>query len=209
VKTQLLQDRLDILIERVFLWAIPGWVRPNWLTYLRMLTVPVIAWLLYSGQAIPAFLLFVFSASTDFLDGAMARRRNQITDLGRVIDPIADKMLIATILIYVGFEYLIVKIFLIFILLEIGAVLSGSALSYRFGEPVGANVYGKIKMIIQSISVLILLAGIFSHNDYLIAASVSLLYVALVFAILAGIKVFRNKHKVVRKQIRVLLRLDR
>jgi CDP-diacylglycerol--glycerol-3-phosphate 3-phosphatidyltransferase len=202
VKTQLLQDRLDILIERVFLWAIPGWVRPNWLTYLRMLTVPVIAWLLYSGQAIPAFLLFVFSASTDFLDGAMARRRNQITDLGRVIDPIADKMLIATILIYVGFEYLIVKIFLIFILLEIGAVLSGSALSYRFGEPVGANVYGKIKMIIQSISVLI-------HNDYLIAASVSLLYVALVFAILAGIKVFRNKHKVVRKQIRVLLRLDR
>ncbi len=199
METKTFQNKIDILVEKIFLWAIPTWVKPNWLTYFRIITVPIIGWLLYDGNIKTAFILFLISASTDFLDGSMARRRDKITDLGKVIDPIADKMLIATILVYIGFEYLIIKIFIVFILFEILSVIFGSVLAYKFGRPVGANIYGKIKMILQSISVGAFLVGIITHNNYLITGSEYTLFIALVFAALAGIEVYRKKRQVLKK----------
>jgi CDP-diacylglycerol--glycerol-3-phosphate 3-phosphatidyltransferase len=145
-KTNNFQLKLDKLIDKVFLWAFPSCIKPNHLTYFRIATIPFIFWLMYIDKYALALILFVLSASTDFLDGSMARRRNQVTDLGKIIDPIADKMLIAVLLYSIGFQYLIVKIFLIFITLEIIVVFIGALLSYKFGRPIGANVYGKINI---------------------------------------------------------------
>jgi CDP-diacylglycerol--glycerol-3-phosphate 3-phosphatidyltransferase len=194
-KTENFQLKLDKLIDKTFLWAFPKWVRPNYLTYFRIATIPFIFWLMYIDRYAIAVILFVISASTDFLDGAMARRRDQVTDLGKIIDPIADKMLIAVVLFSIGYQYLVVKIFLVFILLEIIVVASGAFLSYRFGRPIGSNVYGKIKMVLQTVSVFIFLIGIALSKNILITISGVILAIALLFAVLAGIEVYRTKHK--------------
>ncbi len=75
---------------------------PNFLTGLRILAVPVLIWLLASegdSARIWAAAVFLIAALTDLVDGAVARRRNQITSFGKLADPIADKALIGTALI--------------------------------------------------------------------------------------------------------------
>lgn len=76
---------------------------PNALTMSRILVVPVIALLLLSGNFWSSFiaaLLFIAATITDFLDGHIARKYNIESDLGKLLDPLADKLLIATVLIF-------------------------------------------------------------------------------------------------------------
>jgi CDP-diacylglycerol---glycerol-3-phosphate 3-phosphatidyltransferase len=76
-----------------------AWNLPNALTALRLLLVPVFAWLLYRSNggsdsaAVAAAIVFAVASLTDFIDGDLARRRNQVTNFGKVADPIADKAL--------------------------------------------------------------------------------------------------------------------
>jgi CDP-diacylglycerol--glycerol-3-phosphate 3-phosphatidyltransferase len=76
-----------------------AWNLPNALTAVRLLLVPVFAWLLSlsdSGSdsaAVAAAIVFAVASLTDFVDGDLARRRNQVTNFGKVADPIADKAL--------------------------------------------------------------------------------------------------------------------
>lgn len=200
------QVATDLFIDKTLLWIIPKSSRPNWLTYFRILTVPFIFLLLSTDHFTYALLLFAVSGLTDILDGALARRRNLVTDLGKVIDPVADKMLIGIVLFSIGFQYLVVKIFLIFIILEILAVLSGAILSFKFGRPIGANVFGKIKMTLQSVSVLTLFTGIILGRSYLILVSEYILYAGLLFAVLAGIQVYRKKHGKIKNALSGLFR---
>lgn len=75
---------------------------PNALTGLRIVAVPVLIWLLAldtESSRIWATVVFLVAALTDLVDGAVARRRNQITSFGKLADPIADKALIGTALI--------------------------------------------------------------------------------------------------------------
>jgi len=75
---------------------------PNLLTGLRILAVPVLIWLLASdgnSARVWAMAVFLIAALTDLIDGAIARRRNQVTSFGKLADPIADKALIGTALI--------------------------------------------------------------------------------------------------------------
>jgi len=71
---------------------------PNVLTAIRVLFVPVFAWLYVDGRPIPALMVYLFCALTDALDGYLARRLNQVTDFGKLVDPLADKLMLLTIL---------------------------------------------------------------------------------------------------------------
>lgn len=195
MRTENFQQKMDNLIYLVFGKIIPKIIKPNHLTLLRFILIPIVFTLLYSGQVVWGLIFFIIAASTDFLDGTLARRRNQITDLGKVIDPIADKLLIGTMLYFIGFEYLIVKIFLLIIALEIIAALT-SGFAYRIiGRPVGANVYGKIKMVIQSFAVGIFILGIVIKAELMINISIGLLFIALIFALLSAIEQGRKRLK--------------
>lgn len=187
------QRTIDGIIDKMFLWAIPKSVKPNYVTIVRFILVPIVYLLLVSGNTGLGLVVFVIAASTDFIDGAMARTRNQITDVGKIIDPVADKLLIIAVLLYIGFKYLIVQIFVVFIVLELIAVLLGAFLSFTIGRTIGANVFGKIKMILQSFSVGLFVLGIAVKNSTLIDISGDILFVALFFAILAGIENLRLK----------------
>jgi CDP-diacylglycerol--glycerol-3-phosphate 3-phosphatidyltransferase len=191
MKTQTFQNRIDQVIDKLILWMIPEIIKPNYFTYLRIVLVPIIYLLLDKGNIELAFVLFIFAACTDFIDGALARTRDQITDLGKLIDPIADKMLILTALVYIGFDYLVVKVFVAVILFEIAGVII-QALFLKFLErPIPANVFGKIKMILQCFCVAIFFIGYIFKMENLITLSNYWLFVALIFAVISGFEQMR------------------
>ena len=82
--------------------SVSAWNLPNALTGVRLALVPVFAWLLwrsnagYSGADVAAAVVFAVASLTDFVDGDLARRRGQVTNFGKVADPIADKALTGT-----------------------------------------------------------------------------------------------------------------
>jgi len=181
------QQRIDNVIDKIFLWFIPYSVKPNHVTYLRFILIPIMAWLFAIKRYDFGLIVFIIAASTDFLDGAMARTRNQITDLGKVIDPIADKLLILVALFYLGFEYLIIQIIAVFIVIEILAMIASGTLDIKIHKPVGANVYGKIKMIFQSVGAGLFMLGLIIDNQPVIDWSLGIMVAAFIFAILSGI----------------------
>jgi cardiolipin synthase (CMP-forming) len=78
------------------------WTVPNMLTYGRIVAVPVVAALLMLGDTTSRWValgIYIFAAITDFLDGYLARKWQQQSALGRMLDPIADKVLVAVVLL--------------------------------------------------------------------------------------------------------------
>lgn len=192
-RTKNFQHSIDLIIDKVFLRFIPATVRPNHVTLIRFMLIPFVFFLIMTDNFYLALFVFVIAACTDFIDGAMARTRNQITDTGKIIDPIADKLLIMSVLVFFAADYLVVQIFIVFIILELIAVILGVVFSYTIGRPMGANVFGKIKMILQSFGVGFFILGLLIDNIGLVEFAEDVLYAALVFAILAGLTQFRNK----------------
>ena len=71
----------------------------NLITVLRLLAVPLIVWLILTGQWLGAFVLFVAAGASDALDGWLARHHDMRTELGAVLDPLADKVLMVSIFV--------------------------------------------------------------------------------------------------------------
>ena len=125
---------------------------PNILTIARLILVPVILWLAYSegtaGLAV-GLGLFVLAAFTDWLDGYLARTRNQITPFGTLMDPLTDKVLVlGTLFVFVDRGLLPLWLVLINLFREM--LVSGiRQLKATQGELVGANWMGKLKFNLQ------------------------------------------------------------
>lgn len=75
------------------------WNVPNVLTMLRLLLIPVYVALFYRGHMIAAMIVFVAASLTDLLDGYLARKYNQITAFGKLMDPFADKVMVITVML--------------------------------------------------------------------------------------------------------------
>ncbi|MDH5750846.1 MAG: CDP-diacylglycerol--glycerol-3-phosphate 3-phosphatidyltransferase [Deltaproteobacteria bacterium] len=79
-----------------------SWVTPNQLTMLRIILVPVLMLLLFFDRPwgnVLALVVFTVAGATDYIDGNLARYRGEVTSLGRLLDPIADKMLVTATLV--------------------------------------------------------------------------------------------------------------
>jgi cardiolipin synthase (CMP-forming) len=77
---------------------------PNLITIGRILLVPVTVWLIVSGDFLLAFLVFITAGVSDAVDGILARRLNLRTELGGYLDPLADKLLLVSIYVTLGFQ---------------------------------------------------------------------------------------------------------
>lgn len=75
------------------------WNIPNVLTILRLLLIPVYVMLFVQNQMIAAMCVFIFASLTDLLDGYLARKYNQITAFGKLMDPLADKVMVITVMV--------------------------------------------------------------------------------------------------------------
>ncbi len=130
---------------------------PNWLSFSRIIMVPIFAYLFLNeninNHIIWSIFVLALSGISDFLDGKIARRFNQVSELGKVIDPVADKLTQITIavLLYIRFsssEETLIKtfswIFLVFIIKEFIMVLFGGIMIAIGLKPSAAEIYGKV-----------------------------------------------------------------
>lgn len=183
-----IQRSIDSLIKKLFLWAFPLWIRPNHLTVARFVLIPVVLVLLHFDHNWWALGTFIVAISTDFIDGAMARTRDQITLFGTYADPVADKLLVAAVLAWIGYEYLVVQIILAFIVLELVLSAVGASILLRERSARSSNAFGKTKMVVQSLALLMfLISGILELETW-VTISLYLLWLALALAFLSGIK---------------------
>jgi cardiolipin synthase len=133
---------------------------PNLITLFRLFMVPVLVWMIVTGELYPAFFTFLVVGISDALDGWLARRFGWQTELGAYLDPIADKALLMSIYGALGaLEYLPVWLVILVIsrdLLIVGAFM----LSWLLGREVGVHplVIGKINTAMQIILVVVVLA---------------------------------------------------
>ena len=137
---------------------------PNYLTFLRILLIPIIILLFLSGDdsnRIVVFILFVIASVTDYLDGFFARYMKQQTSFGEFLDPIADKLLVITMLMLLVSENNNI-FFLVPVLIIVSREFLVIAIRQRLAE-LGENIklsvllISKIKTAIQLISLLMLL----------------------------------------------------
>ena len=133
---------------------------PNKLTVARIvMTVLMVVFLLLNG-AVWAWLsaaLFIAASLTDMADGRIARRRHLVTNFGKFMDPLADKILNYSVMIVLIQEYLVPPVALVIILFR-EFVVSGIRLSAaEQGRVVAANIWGKLKTLVQDLSLVAIL----------------------------------------------------
>jgi CDP-diacylglycerol--glycerol-3-phosphate 3-phosphatidyltransferase len=167
---------------------------PNFLTMVRILLVPVLVVALLdetpNGDTIAA-IVFAIAALTDGLDGYIARSRESITTFGKVMDPIADKLLIAAALIsLVSLDRVAAWVAMVIIAREF-AVSGLRIAAGQQGVVIPASVLGKAKTILQVAMVMALIAVDDSGTAWVQA----LVYLAVAMTIVSGADYFLNVRK--------------
>lgn len=186
----------------------------NKLTMLRMFLVPVFL-IFISVKGIPygsivATLVFIIASITDQLDGYIARSRNQVTNFGKFMDPLADKLLVTAALVALVGLKLTPAWAVVIILAREFAVSGLRTLAASGGVVIAASWWGKIKTVTQIIAILLLLIKVnigeslsavefVSNNGFLNTfftyVPEAIMFIAVLITIISGIDYFvKNKH---------------
>ncbi|HCX05108.1 MAG TPA: CDP-diacylglycerol--glycerol-3-phosphate 3-phosphatidyltransferase [Clostridiales bacterium] len=129
----------------------------NKLTFLRIFLIPIFMFLVLSSKVgfnKISLVVFIIASLTDTLDGYIARHYNQITNLGKFLDPLADKLLVISAL--VSFTYVnILSPWVVIIVIGRELMITGfRTIAAKEGIVLAANIYGKIKTIIQMVTII-------------------------------------------------------
>jgi CDP-diacylglycerol--glycerol-3-phosphate 3-phosphatidyltransferase len=141
------------------------WTLPNLLSLFRILIIPLLVYLLTYADPYSALLaaaLFIFAALTDFFDGYLARRTQSVSDVGKILDPLADKLMVASALIMLAAmdrpdEPSVPAWLVVVILARETAVTVIRGMALAEGIVMQAETLGKYKFILQSFAVVALL----------------------------------------------------
>lgn len=169
---------------------------PNVLTFIRMATVPLLIYLVMRPGPLAAALAtaaFFFATITDFLDGYIARSYGSSTDLGKFLDPLADKLIVAAALITLALVPRTPRVpfWIVALLISREVLVTGlRTWAAAHGRIIGADELGKYKMALQAVA----LHGLLLHYTYLhinfFAAGMFILWIATVVTIWSGIEYF-------------------
>lgn len=175
---------------------------PNKISIMRACMIPIIVVLLYIHTSFTralALIFFIVACLSDFVDGYYARKHNLITDFGKFIDPVADKLLvITTMLMLVELRELSALVVIIVIIRELSVDgLRLAAMTSKNKKVISASSLGKLKTIFQMIAVALYLAaplGINIVNKVFMA-------LAVIFTLISGVDYFiKNKNLLVNKK---------
>lgn len=192
------------------------WTIPNLLSALRIVMVPIIAALFLKGQTIWAVVVLALSGLSDFFDGKIARRFNQISALGKILDPIADKLTqitLAIVLFYVFWKadnesiHAFAWVFLLFVAKELIMLIGGAVMLAFEIRPGAAEMPGKVAtMVFYLVMVLVVAFGpeVGAFRDILftlpetvmkilVVISVILTFVAFAFYLPETFRQFRER----------------
>ena len=165
----------------------------NKLTLARIAAVPLLVLLLYfpgRGVCLVAMLIFVIASLTDIVDGIVARRQGLVTTLGKFLDPLADKLLIASLLVMLTkLGWVEAWVSVIIICREI-AVTGLRAMAIDHGVVIAADRFGKLKTILQMLALcpLVLHYPWFGFDP--VPLGNILLYLAVVLTLVSGANYF-------------------
>ena len=164
---------------------------PNALTLLRIFLVPFLLVVLltkFEGRETVGLLIFLFATATDFFDGWLARRRGEITTLGTLLDPIADKLLISAAFVSLV-ELQLAPAWMVVVILGREFAVSGlRSIASAQGLVIGASGWGKAKMFSQILAVSLLILAI-RHEAFLLPGKVAL-WLTVGIALISGIHYF-------------------
>lgn len=172
----------------------------NKITMLRILMIPVFMILMlvefpYHMEA--ALLVFLAASLTDKLDGYLARKYNMITDYGKFMDPLADKLLVTSafvILIQIGR----IEAWIVFVILAREFAVTGlRSLAAAQNVIIAASNYGKAKTVTQIITIIILLLDNYPFSLINLPTDTIMIYATLVITVLSGLDYFAKNIKVI------------
>ncbi len=151
---------------------------PNILSVIRILCTPVVAYLFVNDMKISAVILLAVAALTDTFDGQIARKFNQVSALGKILDPVADKIqqLTIAVLLLISFHRatdpaikILGYIFIVFLAKEMIMLLGGLTMLLLGIRPGAAEIYGKLATVVFYVGmVIIMLFGpdVGAFNEY-------------------------------------------
>lgn len=195
---------------------------PNRLTVMRVLLIPLFVlffYLNFSGHYFVALAVFAFASFTDFLDGFIARKYSLITNLGKFLDPVADKILVSAAMIlmltapefftaYTGSWALVCAGCCVALILARELMVSGFRMvAADAGIVIAADKIGKLKTVSQMVSLILLLAAAGFYGLFPEAVAVKVInYVGLGFFALATLLTVVSGANYIIKNIEVLKR---
>lgn len=130
---------------------------PNAISFLRILLVPFIVWAFLEGQMVVVLILVALSGITDKFDGTIARKMNQVSDLGKLLDPVADKLtqIVLAVLMFIQFNgsadpwmQAFAWVFLLFVAKELFMMLFALVMLLLGKRPSAAEIWGKAATVV-------------------------------------------------------------
>lgn len=182
---------------------------PNRLTLARIVLIPVFMTFLllqvpkghtlFPHQDLVAAMIFILASTTDGLDGYIARKRNQVTNLGKFMDPLADKLLVSAALISLVQLGQVAAWIAWTILAREFAVTGIRAVAAVDGVVISASKLGKVKTTTQVIAISVILLHDWPFSLLGIYIGQPLLYIALFFTVVSGLDYLSKSLKLFRK----------
>ena len=163
---------------------------PNALTVLRFFIIPFIVYYLVKDEYIFAFIMLLLSGLTDVLDGFIARKFNLVTNFGKLIDPLADKLTQISVLCTLLFKGIIPLWIVVIVLLKEASMVCGASFLYGRDLVVSSKWYGKASTVLFYVAIAAsLIIRQFSLNY---SFDIIIYYLALIMTIFSLVMYFRD-----------------
>ena len=178
---------------------------PNALSLGRIFLVPLLVVVLltkFEGKELIGAAIFGLASITDWLDGYLARRRQQVTTLGQLLDPLADKLLITAALVSLVQNDVVPAWMVAVILGREFAVTVLRSIAHARGVVIAASPLGKFKMASQVTAILLLILGQHHLQQFFVLGTVAL-WVAVITAVVSGIDYYRRFNHVLTQSAAV------
>ena len=189
---------------------------PNKLTLFRILLVPAIILVWLTGNPNISFnllsshiilsrficaLLFIVASITDLLDGQIARRNNLVTTFGKFMDPIADKMLVNTILVLLAYDHLIPDLCVILMIIRDLIVDGIRLLAAQKQIVIAAGPLGKLKTILQMIAIPVVMVDNFPAGWLPFNVGLIFMLAATIVSVVSGYDYFMKNKEMIFESI--------
>ncbi len=157
---------------------------PNALTILRFILIPIILIYIFTGNYLLGFIFFTLSGITDILDGAIARKFNLISNFGKLMDPLADKLTQISVLASLTLKEIIPIWILLIVVLKELIMIIGASFLYGKDVVVYSKWYGKLATVLFYIAIVIsLISKQFSLSNFWQVFDLALYYIAVIATI--------------------------
>jgi CDP-diacylglycerol--glycerol-3-phosphate 3-phosphatidyltransferase len=178
----------DQFLARTVLKFFPATITPNRISLFRIFATPFVFYLTLNGFYLEGIIAFLLVAFTDALDGSLARTQNKITRFGMLLDPLADKLLIGSMVLLLVFRNLNVWLGVAVLVIEVIFIIAAYITRVKFKTVRMANGWGKIKMFLQVLAMCAIMFGLVLDVPIFFSLASGILGLAIGFALVSLFK---------------------